>query len=93
LTLPESACHDGAVTVLIRPDAATIDPKGLADSTGLAIGGILVEQSFRGVRTRIVVRANEIMLEFEMDSRTSLPPVGSPIRLALRPDAVMCLPT
>ena len=92
LTLPESVCHDGAVTVLIRPDAATIDLQGLADPPDIAVEGILVERSFRGVQTRIVVRVNEIMLEFEMDSRTSLPPVGSPIRLALRPDAVMCLP-
>ena len=67
-------------------------PQGLADPPDIAVEGILVERSFRGVQTRIVVRVNEIMLEFEMDSRASLPPVGSHIRLALRPDAVMCLP-
>ena len=92
-TLPETACQDGAVTVLIRPDAATLNLEGLAHPPDIAVEGILVERSFRGVQTRIVVRVNEITLEFEMDSRASLPPVGSPIRLALRPDAVMCLPT
>jgi ABC-type Fe3+/spermidine/putrescine transport system ATPase subunit len=92
-TLPEIACQDGAVTVLIRPDAAMLDRQGQARPTDIAVEGILVERSFRGVQTRIVVRVNEITLEFEMDSRAPLPPVGASIRLALRPDAVTCLPT
>jgi ABC-type Fe3+/spermidine/putrescine transport system ATPase subunit len=92
LTLPEAACQEGAVTVLIRPDAAMLGPQGQAHPSDIALNGILVERSFRGVQTRIVVRVNEITLEFEMDLRASLPPVGSPIRLVLRPDAVTCLP-
>jgi ABC-type Fe3+/spermidine/putrescine transport system ATPase subunit len=92
-TLPETGCPDGAVTVLVRPDAATLDLPGQAHPPDIAVEGLLVERSFRGVQTRIVVRVNEITLEFEMDSRASLPQVGSPIRLALCADAVMCLPT
>ncbi len=92
LTLPEGACHGGQVTVLIRPDAARLDLAGLEDPSGMAVSGVLAERSFRGGHTRVVVRANETTLEFEMDSTTSLPPVGSPIRLSLRPDAVTCLP-
>jgi ABC-type Fe3+/spermidine/putrescine transport system ATPase subunit len=84
--LPESTCDQGAVTVLIRPDAVTLD------STGLPVDGILTERSFRGRHTRITVRANETNLEFELDSTATLPPIGSAIRLALRPDAINCVP-
>jgi len=92
LTMPDGACHAGEVTVLIRPEAATLDLEGLADLRGLVIDAVLVERSFRGGRTRIVVRANDMNLEFEMDSAAPLPSVGSAIRLALRPDAITCLP-
>ena len=92
LTLPEGACHEGEVTVLIRPDAASLDLGGLSDLQGLPVDGELVERSFRGGHTRIVVRANETLLEFEVDSTETLPPVGARIRLALRPEAITCLP-
>ena len=84
--LPESTCGQGAVTVLIRPDAVTLN------STGLIVEGILTGRSFRGRHTRVTVRANEINLEFELDWADTLPPVGSALRLALRPDAINCLP-
>jgi len=84
--LPDSTCGEGAVTALIRPDAVT------PNSTGLQVDGTLTGRSFRGRHTRITVRANEINLEFELDSAATLPPVGSAIRLALRPDAIDCLP-
>jgi ABC-type Fe3+/spermidine/putrescine transport system ATPase subunit len=92
LALPEGACYEGQVTVLIRPDAARLDPKGLPDPSGLVVDGELVERSFRGERTRIVVRANETPLEFQVDSTETLPPVGAQIRLALRSEAITCLP-
>jgi hypothetical protein len=78
--------------VLIRPDAASLDLGGLSDLQGLPVDGELVERSFRGGHTRIVVRANETLLEFEVDSTETLPPVGARIRLALRPEAITCLP-
>jgi len=86
LTLAESTCHEGEVLVLVRPDAATLT------GTENLVDGILVEHSFRGGHTRIVVRAHETRLEFEMDSAVSLPPLGVAIRLWLRPDAITCLP-
>jgi hypothetical protein len=91
LTLPEGTCHEGEVTVLIRPDAASLDLGGLSDPS-LPVDGEIVERSFRGGHTRIVVRANETLLEFEVDSTETLPPVGARIRLALRPEAITCLP-
>jgi len=86
LTLVEGVCQAGEVTVLIRPDAAA-----LTGAENL-VQGTLTERSFRGGHTRIVVCVNEIHLEFEMDSAVSLPPIGSAIRLWLRPGAITCLP-
>ena len=90
--LAEGMCHEGEVTVLIRPDAATLDPQDPGNVAGLMVDGVLIERSFRGGRTRIVARVGEIALELEMDSTASLPPVGAAIRFALRPDAISCLP-
>jgi hypothetical protein len=86
LSFAEDACLGNEVTVLIRPDAATL--------TGAEnpVDGILEECSFRGGHTRIVVRVNETPLEFELDSNSALPAVGSAIRLSLRPEAIACLP-
>jgi ABC-type Fe3+/spermidine/putrescine transport system ATPase subunit len=86
LSFAEDACLGNEVTVLIRPDAATL--------TGAEnpVDGILEECSFRGGHTRIVVHVNETPLEFEMDSTLSLAPIGSAIRLWLRPGAITCLP-
>jgi ABC-type Fe3+/spermidine/putrescine transport system ATPase subunit len=86
LTLAEDACRAGEATVLIRPDAAT-----LTGAENL-VNGVLVEHSFRGGHTRIVVQVNETHLEFEMDSAVSLPPIGSAVRLSLRSSAITCLP-
>jgi ABC-type Fe3+/spermidine/putrescine transport system ATPase subunit len=86
LTLTEDACRAGEVTVLIRPDAATLTgAENLVD-------GILTEHSFRGGHARIVVQVNDTLLEFETDSTVSLPPVGSAIRLSLRSSSITCLP-
>jgi ABC-type Fe3+/spermidine/putrescine transport system ATPase subunit len=92
LAVAESACREGEVMVLIRPDAAVLGLTGLPDYSGLAVNGVLVERSFRGGHTRIVVHADGVNLEFEVDSTASLPPSGSPIRLSLRPEAITCLP-
>jgi ABC-type Fe3+/spermidine/putrescine transport system ATPase subunit len=85
-SIEQGICREGNVTVLIRPDAASLD------QSGLAIDGTLIERSFRGRHTRIVVRASDMNLEFELDSTTPLPPVGSQLELSLRPDAITCLP-
>jgi len=87
-TLPHDVCGEGELTVLIRPDAASLD----LTHSGLTVDGVLVERSFRGTQTRVVVRASGVDLEFEMDSTAPLPPAGEAIRLTLRPDAIACLP-
>jgi ABC-type Fe3+/spermidine/putrescine transport system ATPase subunit len=92
LAVTEDTCHDSKVMVLIRPDAAALDRTGLPDHSGLVVDGVLVERSFRGGHTRIVVHADETNLEFEVDSTAPLPRIGSPIRLSLRPEAITCLP-
>jgi ABC-type Fe3+/spermidine/putrescine transport system ATPase subunit len=86
LALAEETCHAGEVVVLIWPDAAMLT------GTDNLVEGTLTECSFRGGHTRIVVRANETNLEFEMGSNVTLPSVGSAIRLSLRPEAITCLP-
>jgi ABC-type Fe3+/spermidine/putrescine transport system ATPase subunit len=85
-------CHEGQVTVLIRPDAARLVLSDSPSPSDLIVEGTLVARSFRGGYTRIVVRVGETDLEFEMDSTTPLPSAGSPIRLSLRPEAIACLP-
>ena len=92
LVVAEGTCGGGEVTVLIRPDAANLDLTGLQDLSGLIVDGTLVERSFRGGHTRIVIRAERTILEFEMDSTAALPPLGSPVHLSLRPETVTCLP-
>jgi len=76
------------VTVLIRPDAATL-AGGEGDNI---IVGALVEQSFRGGHIRAVVRVGEIDLAFEFGASTDLPDAGQPIRIALNPDSITLLP-
>lgn len=86
LTLGGESCRAGEVTVLVRPEAVT------PDGDQNIVTGTLAEFSFRGRHTRIAVRVQEIVLDFEVDSTRPLPPAGAAIRLALRPDAISCLP-
>ncbi len=90
LVVDASSCGTGEVTLLIRPDAAM--PAG-ADGSVNVIDAMLVESSFRGRHSRIVVRAGDTPLDFEIDSDVPLPPAGAHLRLALRPDAMTCLPS
>jgi ABC-type Fe3+/spermidine/putrescine transport system ATPase subunit len=74
---------DSAVTVVIRPEAATLAPEETADSTNLLRANV-TERSFRGSRTRVTVcHAGGQSLEFELDNVT-LPAVGEEVTLRLR---------
>jgi ABC-type Fe3+/spermidine/putrescine transport system ATPase subunit len=86
LSLSGDACGDGNVTVLIRPEAAALN---CATNNFTAT---VVEQSFRGHRTHLTVKSNDVLLEFEVDSSISLPLAGSTIHLGLLPPAISCLP-
>lgn len=87
LQLASDTCRNGDVSVLVRPDAATT-----SDSVN-SVCGRLVERSFRGRHTRITMSVNDVLLEFELDSSATLPPVGSPFGVGLRPESIICLPS
>lgn len=86
-----------AVTLLIRSDAALIEP----DPFGAAAGewfaetpqanswpGTLIDASFRGRYQRAVIRWNDLDFEFEFEARSALPPIGQTVRVSLQPDAI-----
>jgi hypothetical protein len=85
LHLSAPTCHSGTVTVLIRPEAMTLD------TSVNPLTGTLVEQSFRGRQLRVNVGLHDVPLEFEIDAATPLPSIGALITFGLRPDAIMCL--
>jgi len=82
-----------AVTLLIRPDAAAIDPHPFDAGTppGNAIEGELIEVSFRGRYQRVVVRVNEIALVFEIDARSAPGTIGQRVRVSLPSAALLIL--
>jgi ABC-type Fe3+/spermidine/putrescine transport system ATPase subunit len=86
-----------AVTLLIRPDAAAIEPDPFAASSdewfaetppANVLYGTLQEISFRGRYRRVVIRGNEIDLVFEFEAQAPLPPPGHPVRVSLPPEAI-----
>ncbi len=78
----------GEVTLLIRPDAAS-----LGDQTGLPLQGRVVETSFRGSTCRVVIDVNDIRLAFEFLSYVAIPGEGEILRLSLdREEAIQILP-
>ncbi len=92
-----------AITVLIRPNAAAIDPNPFAQPTDVpaewfaetpqanTIDGELIDSSFRGRYNRVVVKVNEVDLTFEIEVRSELPKIGEHIKLALNGDAIVVL--
>lgn len=68
-----------AVTVLIRPEAASLEP-----GSDIAIEGQLAASLFRGRFYQVAVQTAGYELVFEL-SPTSLPPIGSQVRLWLDP--------
>jgi len=81
------------VTVLVRPEAATVLPQAGAMNEAAVVSGTLVERIFQGGRYRIRVRlAGDIEMNLEIGEKEALPAPGEPIRLALRREAVSLLP-
>jgi ABC-type Fe3+/spermidine/putrescine transport system ATPase subunit len=85
LTLAAPVCHSGEVSVLIRPEALTFNGEVNV------LSGVFMERSFRGRQTRIAVCANDILLEFEVDSALALPPMGTSASFSLAPERITCL--
>jgi ABC-type Fe3+/spermidine/putrescine transport system ATPase subunit len=72
-----------AVTVLVRPEAASLEPKA-----GIVIEGELVTSLFRGRFYQIMVGAAGHTLTFEMPPN-ALPALGSTVTLWLDPAAIL----
>lgn len=71
-----------AVTILIRPEAASLD-----GAQPLTLQGKLVERSFRGTTQRAVIRLAEgVQMSFDFSSSQELPPVGETLVIGLNPE-------
>jgi ABC-type Fe3+/spermidine/putrescine transport system ATPase subunit len=81
-------CGDGPTTVLIRPEAATLDNSAV----GSHLECTLVRCSFRGALSHIEVQcAPGVLLAFELPAHVALPGVGETMRMTIRRDAIVCL--
>ncbi|HZY44656.1 MAG TPA: ABC transporter ATP-binding protein [Anaerolineae bacterium] len=100
---PRSLLRNQAITVLIRPDAASIDQNPFAQDADTSaewfaetpqantIDGVLIDSSFRGRYNRVVVKVNEVDLTFEIEVRSDLPRIGEHITLSINSDAIVIL--
>ncbi len=90
-----SLARNQAISVLIRPDAATIrDEDGRMkdeDDQSNHIEGILIDSSFRGRYNRVVIRVDEVDLTFEVEVRSDLPKIGVHVKLSLNSDSIVIL--
>jgi ABC-type Fe3+/spermidine/putrescine transport system ATPase subunit len=86
--LPVEECGPGLVTVLIRPEAASLGQ--IADAA--AIEAIVTDCSFRGVTVHLVVQhASGKALAFELPGGPALPATGQTITLFLRRTGIVCI--
>ena len=99
VTTDRSLQPDQPVTLLIRSDAdaATIEPDPFADRSdewfaetpqANELHGVVRDVSFRGRTQRVIIRANDLDLEFDVEARTALPPLGQTVKVSLPADAV-----
>ncbi|HET7376793.1 MAG TPA: TOBE domain-containing protein, partial [Anaerolineae bacterium] len=89
------------VTLLIRPDAASIEPNPFAPAAEAdwfaetpqanTLAGTLIDSSFRGKYNHVIIRVNEVDLIFDMETRVELPHLGQQVRLALADDSIRVL--
>ncbi len=75
--LPIRARPPGRVTVLIRPDAASLEGAG-----GTVLHGSVTDLSFRGNTCQVGVAITGVTLRFELPSRQPIPSQGEPIHLS-----------
>jgi ABC-type Fe3+/spermidine/putrescine transport system ATPase subunit len=78
--IPIPAGEPGQVTVLLRPDGASLDGRG-----EWTLEGRLVEHSFRGSTSRVEVEVGATRLAFEFPSTVSIPADGKTLRLSFDP--------
>lgn len=93
---------DQAVTLLVRPDAAAIEPNPFEADTEQSewfaetpqanlLEGELIDVSFRGRYQRVVVRVADVDLVFEIEARATPGAIGRRVRVTLQPDALLIL--
>lgn len=78
---PISNLLEGEVTVLIRPDSASLNGQ-----SGIRIEGTLIEKTFRGNLCQVVINSNDVELKFNFLSNSDLPEEGEDINLRLDPN-------
>jgi ABC-type Fe3+/spermidine/putrescine transport system ATPase subunit len=84
-SFPISKPLRGPVTVLIRPDSATLNGRA-----GILLLGKLVEKTFRGNLCQVRISFGETELKFNFLSNSDLPIEGEEIQLSLDPqDAII----
>jgi ABC-type Fe3+/spermidine/putrescine transport system ATPase subunit len=77
-SFPSPISATGQVTILIRPEAASLAPPG-----DFMLRGTVVEASFRGSQWRLVVQVEGERLNFDFPSNLDLPEPGEPVELFL----------
>jgi ABC-type Fe3+/spermidine/putrescine transport system ATPase subunit len=97
VTTDRSLQPDQPVTLLIRSESAAIEPDPFAAVSdewfaetpqANELRGVVCNVSFRGRTQRVIVRANDLDLEFDVEARTVLPPLGHPVKISLPADAI-----
>ncbi len=78
----------GEVTILLRPDAARLDP-----NAPMQLQGVLEEVSFRGGVVQATLAVNGVALQFQFPATVSLPEPGSRLSLGFEPaEAIQIFP-
>jgi ABC-type Fe3+/spermidine/putrescine transport system ATPase subunit len=85
---PISESIEGNVTVLIRPDLASLDGQ-----SGIILKGRVVEKTFRGNLSQVIINISDFRLTFHFLSNIDLPEVGSTIKLNLDPSEAITVYT
>jgi len=77
----------GRYRLLVRPDAVAVDPEG-------PLAGVVVGRVFRGSRTLLTVAPdNAPSIEVELPSASAAHVIGETVRLTIRPQGVLVLPS
>jgi thiamine transport system ATP-binding protein len=74
----------GPVTLLIRPESASLSPVG-----SCALEGIVIQRSFRGRTYRLTVEVKGMRLAFEMPSTEPVPAEGQAVKICLDGEAAL----
>jgi ABC-type Fe3+/spermidine/putrescine transport system ATPase subunit len=83
---PISKGPEGPVTVLIRPDSASLDGQD-----GISIHGKLIELTFLGDLCQARISSNDMQLTFNFLSSSDLPDEGEDIKLYLDPQEAITI--